>query len=315
MSLPEVSIPQSKKVSSDDLPASDDVINGITSQTTAFDPVNCESTHRTNPTPRKRIRGDAFEEPPSVVPIDPTSDLAVIIMRNKGRPLGVGCRRASEASCKANCAFSCKVRVRRVGGRTQPRSARTTSASAVVWSSAGSQEFSEPELVAESVRSRRELSQHTWYRRLHRSSNPSSLSGTDAWTYLPPFVSPANLTRTRRAKKGVIPLLVIDGPMEPKHVHLLLQGVLADLRQLSTNGTRVWDALSKSYITVKAGPVCCHNDLPFMLTTPVTASTCTIRKTIWHFESPRNPFSQAPHPDGKNGRRTFFSILVRSKCF
>jgi hypothetical protein len=75
-------------------------------------------------------------------------------------------------------------------------------------------------------------------------------------------VSPANLTRTRRAKKGVIPLLVIDGPMEPKHVHLLLQEVLADLRQLSTNGTRVWDALSKSYITVKAGPVCCHNDLP-----------------------------------------------------
>ena len=81
--------PQSKKVSND-LPASDDVADGIMSPTSAFDTVNCEPTQRTAPTPRKRIRGDAFEEPPSVDPIDPISDLAVVIMRNKGRPLGVG---------------------------------------------------------------------------------------------------------------------------------------------------------------------------------------------------------------------------------
>ncbi len=75
-------------------------------------------------------------------------------------------------------------------------------------------------------------------------------------------ISPANHSKLRRSRDGVWPLVILEGPKEPKVLFSLLRDVFSEFEALFTSGFEVYDSLTGRNITVRAGIVATVNDLP-----------------------------------------------------
>ena len=75
-------------------------------------------------------------------------------------------------------------------------------------------------------------------------------------------VSPANHSKLRRARKGIWPVALIEGPREPKSVFSMLEHVFREFEELFREGYDVFDVLTSDTIKVRCGIVATVNDLP-----------------------------------------------------
>ena len=75
-------------------------------------------------------------------------------------------------------------------------------------------------------------------------------------------MSSANHTKVRRSRGGVWPIVLLEGPREPKVLFSLLRDVFDEMEKLFRVGCVVNDALTGEKIQVRAGIVATVNDLP-----------------------------------------------------
>ena len=75
-------------------------------------------------------------------------------------------------------------------------------------------------------------------------------------------ISAANHTKTRRSRGGVWPLVLLEGPREPKVLFSLLSDAIREIEVLFQVGCTVSDTLTGENIHVRAGIVTTVNDLP-----------------------------------------------------